>query len=113
MTPAATVAALLMTPVMRACMMFALLRAAARGGRSVAWPAHSVQDGPVLDKRQNRAKSYDQSQSPAGRVHSLGDAGSRPRRGGLILGYGGVASDQIDESVRRLAGVARHRFVTG
>lgn len=37
----------------------------------------------------------------------------RPRQGGLILGYGGVAGDQIDESVRRLARVARHRFVTG
>ena len=39
----------------------------------------------------------------------------RPQQGGLILGYGGVASKEIDDCVRRLARVAsaRYRFVTG
>lgn len=60
-------------------------------------------------------------ESTAARLRAAGIACStltaccleRPRRGGLILGYGGVPSDQIDESVRRLARAARHRFVTG
>ena len=50
-------------------------------------------------------------ESTAARLRAAGIACStlsaccleRPRQGGLILGYGGVASDQIEESVRRLA----------
>ena len=39
----------------------------------------------------------------------------RPQRCGLILGYGGAAGEEIDDSVPRLARIAsaRHRFVTG
>lgn len=54
-------------------------------------------------------------QAAAARLRAAGIACSalsaccleRPRRGGLILGYGGVASDQIEESVRRLARIAQ------
>ncbi|HEV2270325.1 MAG TPA: PLP-dependent aminotransferase family protein [Steroidobacteraceae bacterium] len=54
-------------------------------------------------------------ESTAARLRAAGIACSalsaccleRPRQGGLILGYGGVASDQIDESVRRLARIAQ------
>ena len=54
-------------------------------------------------------------ESTAARLRAAGIACSalsaccleRPRQGGLILGYGGVAGDQIEDSVRRLARIAR------
>jgi len=57
-------------------------------------------------------------ESTAARVRAAGIACSalsaccleRPQQGGLILGYGGVASDQIDESVRRLARITKSPY---
>ena len=54
-------------------------------------------------------------ESTAARLRAAGIACStlsaccleRPRRGGLILGYGGVPSDQMDDSVRRLAQIVQ------
>ena len=54
-------------------------------------------------------------ESTAARLRAAGIACSalsaccleRPRQGGLILGYGGVACDQIDEAVRRLVRIAQ------